>query len=365
MRLDAKHSVPVRVLYVLTTLEIGGAERSLLEVVRRLDRDRVDPIICSLISGGALRSAFTSLDIPVVELDVRPGLAETRGARILRVMLGCRPAIIHSRLILSNLWARLGVLVGAKVICEERGLANDRPPLMSVLNRVSQRLCSMNLANSEAVAARMRSRDRIGNRRLRVIYGGVDCARFAPSTEPSARMFDLVTTTRLEAYKGTLDLIAALQLVREHRPETRLSVVGDGSQRAAVEQFADRHGLSQAITFWGEQSDVPARLREGRIFVLSSHEEGLPNAVIEAMACALPVVATRVGGTPEIVRDGETGLLVPPQDPSQLAAAILRYLGDPRAIASHGAAGLARVRAHFNIESSAAAYQRLYLELLG
>jgi glycosyltransferase involved in cell wall biosynthesis len=355
---------PLRVLYVLTTLDVGGAERSLLEVLRRIDRDRIDPMVCSLISGGGLRRSYAELGIAVVELGVRPGLAEAQGIRLLGVLLQCRPTIIHSRLILSNLWARMGSVFGAKVICEERGLADARPPLMNWLNRTSQRLCSMNVANSRAVAARMQSRDRIGDGRLRVIYGGVDCSRFTPADGRAQRIFDVVTITRLEEYKGVFDLIDAMQLVQQRRPGTRLSIVGDGTQRVPLEERTRQFGLTETVKFWGEQADVPTRLQEGRVFVLSSHEEGLPNAAIEAMSCALPVVATRVGGCPEIVAEDETGLLVPPRDPQSLASAILGYLETPTLIETHGAAGRLRAQTCFDVRATARAYEQLYFELV-
>jgi glycosyltransferase involved in cell wall biosynthesis len=354
----------MQVLYLLTTLDVGGAERSLLELVRRIDRSRIQPVICSLVSGGALRPAYAALEVPVFELGVGPGLAEARGARLVRLLARYRPAIVHSRLILSNLWARIGAIMGAQVICEKRGLDHGRPRFMTTLNRLTQPLCAMNVANSRAVAAQMRSRDRIPERKLRVVYGGVDCGRFAPPPEPARKEFDLVTTTRLEHYKGIFDLIDAMHVVKQVRPATRLSVVGGGSRRAALERRIRDLDLCDAVTVWGERSDVPARLHEARVFVLSSHEEGLPNAVIEAMACELPVVATRVGGTPELVEDGRTGSLVNAHDPESLARAILGYLEAPMLVEAHGRAGRRRALECFDIQASTHVYERLYAELV-
>src|SRR5262249_47482426 len=158
-------------------------------------------------------------------------LAEARGLRLLAVLARCRPAIVHSRLILSNLWARCGALFGARVICEERGLADERPRLMTRLNRATQGLCAMNVANSRAVTSRMRTRDGIPERKLRIIHGGIDCARFRPASDSATPLYDLVTVTRLERYKGVFDLLDAMWRVRQRRPGTRLSIVGDGSQR--------------------------------------------------------------------------------------------------------------------------------------
>jgi len=357
------HAQAVRVLYLLTTLDVGGAERSLLEVLRRIRRMGVQPCVCSLVSGGQLGAAYRDLGIPVIELGVRSGIDEVRGLGVLPLLVRFRPAIVHSRLILSNLWARLGTLVGAKVICEERGLADSRPGFMNRLNRLTQPLCSMNVANSQAVAQRMRVRDGIRAARLRVIYGGVDCSRFMPDTSPDPKRFDVVTTTRLETYKGVFDLLEAMRLMANRRPGTTLSIVGDGSQRGALERKAAELGVTASVTFWGDRADVPARLQEAAVFVLSSHEEGLPNAAIEAMSCALPVVATQVGGTPEVVAQNETGFLVPARQPAALAAALLRYLDDPSLAHAHGIAGRERALRNFDVEATACAYERLYAEL--
>jgi len=347
----------IRILYVMTTLDVGGAERSLLELVRRLDRTRFEPHLCTLISGGRLVASFAELGVPVHELGVGAGLAELNGARIGGVLARVRPDVIHARLILSNLWARLGRLAGARVICEERGLAEDRPGFMTLANRLSSPLVARMVANSEAVAARIRERDRIASV---VIRGGVDTDRFAPG---GASICDLVTVTRLERYKGIYDLVDAMRIVVAARPGTTLRVFGGGGQREELAARIAELGLGTNITLCGEQADIPARLREGRLFVLASHEEGLPNAVMEAMATGLPVVATAVGGTRELVDDGATGTLVPPYDPAALAEALLRYLDQPERIAAHGRAARTRAIAELDVRTTVARYEALYSEL--
>lgn len=344
----------IRVLYVMTSLDVGGAERSLFELVRRIDRTKFEPTVCTLISGGRMISQFEQIGVRVFELGVGAGLAEWNGARIVPVLARVRPHVIHSRLILSNLWARVGWPI-ARVICEERGLAEDRPQFMTIANRVSARLVARTVANSQAVAARIRERDKIS---ADVIYGGIDTERFSPATE--APTTDLVTVTRLETYKGVFDLVDAMQLVVARRASTTLKIYGGGSQRDALATKIDALGLKANVELCAENDDVPSRLREGRVFVLASHEEGLPNAVMEAMAVGLPVVATGVGGTRELVVDGVTGTLVPARDPKALAGALLAELEQP---SGRGAAGRARALERFDIHRTVARYEALYREL--
>jgi glycosyltransferase involved in cell wall biosynthesis len=348
----------IRILYVMTSLDVGGAERSLLELVRRLDRTQFEPSVCTLISGGRLVTSFEALQVPVYELGVRAGLAELNGLRIVPLLRRLRPQIVHSRLILSNLWARLARF-RAPVISEERGLAEDRPAFMTVLNRLSAPLASRTIANSEAVAARLRSRDRV---EAIVIRGGIDTGRFMPGGAPQC---DIVTVTRLERYKGIFDLIEAMREVVAKRPATTLRIYGGGRELTTTRTMIEHYGLAPNITLYGEDADISARLREGRVFVLASHEEGLPNAVMEAMATSLPVVATSVGGTPELVRDGVTGALVASRDPSSLALAMLSYLENPSRAREHGAAGRARAVAAFDVRTTVSQYETLYRDLVG
>jgi glycosyltransferase involved in cell wall biosynthesis len=193
-----------------------------------------------------------------------------------------------------------------------------------------------------------------------VIRGGVDTERFTPGAGVSC---DLVTVTRLERYKGVFELVDAMREVVARRPRTTLRIYGGGSQRAALVERIAAHELTANVTLCGEVEDVPQRLREGRVFVLGSHEEGLPNAVMEAMATGLPVVATAVGGTRELVVDGITGVLVPPRDVAALAAAMLAYLDDPARSAAHGRAARERAVAELDVRVTIARYEGLYREL--
>jgi glycosyltransferase involved in cell wall biosynthesis len=172
----------------------------------------------------------------------------------------------------------------------------------------------------------------------------------------------LVSVGRLQAPKDTVTLVRALAALRGRPFEAVL--VGDGPDRPAVEEEVKRLGLESTVELLGERDDVPQLLGTADVFVLSSHSEGLPMSILEAMAAGVPVVASNVGGVPEVVVDGDTGLLVPPGDPKSLAAAIERLLEDPVLCRRFGEAGRIRVAEHFDLAAVHQAHLDLYRRAL-
>lgn len=350
----------MRILVATAHLGVGGAETLLLQLVRGLDRSRFDVTVCALVSGGVLTPSFRELGIRVHELGVVAGAGELRGVGLFALVARSRPDLIHARLILPSLWARLARPFGIRVITDELGLAEDRPPLITWINRATQPLCDLTIANSKAVAARVRERDGVPGSRLRVIYNGIDVARFSGIAPRSTPTYDLISVARLERYKGIFDLVDAMERIVSRRPGTTLAMVGDGAGRVALERRIAERGLGSSIRLLGRRMDIADLLPLARVFVLASHEEGFPVAIVEAMAAGLPVVATAVGGNPEAVSTGRTGSLVPPRDPAALADAILVYLADPGLVRSHGAAGRTVALERFDLGRMIRDYEEVY-----
>jgi glycosyltransferase involved in cell wall biosynthesis len=194
-----------------------------------------------------------------------------------------------------------------------------------------------------------------------VIHNGVQL----PDTEvrePRGEPCRIVTVGRLQAPKDTLTLVRALEKLP--RGAYTAVIVGDGPDRPALEAEIGRLGLDSFVQVVGERNDVAERLAASDLFVLSSRSEGLPLSILEAMAAGLPVVATNVGGVPELVLDGETGFLVPPGNPQSLAGAMERLLEDSALRRRLGAAGRLRVEEGFHLESTRRAHLDLYTALL-
>jgi len=220
-----------------------------------------------------------------------------------------------------------------------------------------------------------REHDRLPAARLALIYNGVDTRLFCPDLEARAhwrkelglgeREPVIISVGRLAPEKDYGLLLEALAATRDLGPEAKLVLVGDGAERTTLQDEAAELGLQQRVRFVGRQRDVPGLLSAADLFALSSLSEGIPMALLEAMACGLPVVALRVGGTPELVEDGRSGLLVGGRKPEDLAEAISRILTERDTARAMGVAGQRRVAERFSLESMLEGYGALYRELAG
>lgn len=219
-------------------------------------------------------------------------------------------------------------------------------------------------------------RDRLASR-LSIIHNGIDLRPFRQAIPPEQRHALraqmgaqdgdrlLGSVGLLWHIKGYHVLLPAFRRVLSHNPSARLVLVGAGEQRVALGALAEQLGIAGRTTFLGWRADVPRLLQALDLYVQPSLSEGLPMALLEASAAGLPIVATAVGGVPEIVMDGQTGLLVAPQDPEAMAEALVRLLSDPNLASTLSTNARDRARREFSAEAMAAKYMALYEELLG
>ncbi len=206
-------------------------------------------------------------------------------------------------------------------------------------------------------SARLAIAQGVSPRKVTCIQNGIDVDRFRPAHNPDG---PAVTVARLSPEKDVATLLHAAALVLQDAPGFRLEIAGDGVCMPALRQTAEQLNLGGVVTFLGQVRDVPNLLARAGLFALPSLAEGISLTLLEAMASGLAVATTRVGGNPEVVVDGETGLLVPPADPQALAAALLRLRRDAALRRRMGDAGRRRVEQHFAVRAMVAAYEALY-----
>ncbi len=356
------------ILLMGDTLNLGGTEGQLVAVACGLDRTRWDVRVSCLRAEGPLRARLEAASVPAWSCgrgsfkSPRVVIAVWKLARYLRAHRIC---LIHSFDFYSNILGILAArLAGVPiVIASQRDLGDLRPPLQRWIHRMVLRMADHVLVNSEVVAKRVKLHYAVLARRLVVVPNGVDLARFSPPPTPPRRSSGLVTVgtlANLRPEKGLVDFAQAAVLVRERCAEGRFLVWGDGPLRSDLEMLIHRLGLAEAVALRGSTAAPEAALRELDIFVLPSLSEASSNALLEAMATGLPVVATHVGGNPTLVKDEVTGLLVPPGDPAALAKAIIRLIEEPTLAADLGARGRARAWTEFGIDQMLARIEALY-----
>jgi len=377
----------VRVLFVVGNFVAGGAERHLLELWRRIDRARFEVEIACFRREGQFTAEVEALGWPVHELGVGRRLYGPAGARALARLVGqvrrFRPDVIHGYLFGPNLMAVVaGKLCGVRaVVVAKRNVDAFETPRQRAMQRRIHRAATHVTAVSEAVAGTVAAMG-VPRARITVIPNGVDTARFLaptpgaatdgrPAARPEHWPFDgdgtpLVGSVGcLAARKDYATLIDALSLLDARGLRFRAALVGDGPERAALEKRIASLGLSDRVRLLGERADVERLLPAMDVFVLSSREEGIPNALLEAMAAGRAAVATAVGGTPEVLRDGETGWLVPPGSPAALADALADALARPDEARRRGAAARRETEQHMSIDAMVRRHESFYLQAAG
>ncbi|MFQ5877310.1 MAG: glycosyltransferase [Acidobacteriota bacterium] len=366
-----------RLLILTVGFTIGGAERLILMTAPRLQRRGFDVLVACLKGWGPLGEELERRGVRAVALGASGALDLRAACRLLSLLRRERVQILHAHLFPANLAARLlGRAAGVPVVvCAHHDTDIDMPRRNRLLERATAGLSDAVVACSEAVRRYALRTYGLGPGRVRTLRNAVEqppspieaLRREALRREFGAGPSDLLlgTVGRLvEPKKGIPVFLAAARRIARELPAVRFVVVGDGPDREGVEACAAREGVSHRTTFAGFRRDVEDVMASLDLLVQPSNWEGFGLTLVEAMAAGIPVVATRVGGVPEVVVDGRTGLLVPPADPDALARACLDLLSDRERALRLGRAGRERARGEFSIEDLVERTAALYRELL-
>lgn len=369
----------ITVLYVVGSFRAGGAQRHCLALWQRLDRDRFDLRICCEEKDGLLLDDVISVGMPVIELGVRK-LASAKALsamhRLSQYIKNDRIDVVHSYLFEANILAVAAARMArtGKVIISVRAMNDWMGWRHRTANRLVNRFADSITVVSHAVKSSVIEKEGADPKKVRVIPNGVevpenglprdvarDSARSRLGLHGSGPVVGCVAN--FNRYKDHSTLVKAAQTAVADLPETTFVLVGDGPLRATIEEQVHTVGLDANFVFTGTIPDTSRAMSAFDLFVLPSLEEGMPNVVLEAMAAGLPVVATAVGGTPEVVVDGKTGLLVPPRSSASLAAAMLELTRDRRRAGQMGVEGRMRIASEFSLERMIDAIQDLYVSL--
>lgn len=365
---------PVRVLQVTASLHAGGMERAMIRLLEN-PSEEIAHDVCVLGNGDEAMvercrlSALTHL--------LRGGRWAWRGLR--RMIRFHHPHIVHARGTSTWMDAVLAVrgLAGTRLILSYHGRTDTRPVSIRRrwLNRLAASRADAIVAVSHEAAERLHHEWSIAAGKICVIPNGVDseCYRPAESDQHKKNLrrklrldegiVPVICVANLLPIKGLDVLLAAWRKVCLADRSAQLLIVGEGTLGESLRAQAEQLRCASRVCFLGRREDVPNLLRAAEIFVLPSRSEGSSNALLEAMATGLPIVATDVGGNRELIRSNRTGWLVPPDDPTRMAEAILNTLFNPSARQRVGAAARAEVLGLFSLQQWIERYRRLYRTL--
>jgi len=358
-----------RVLHIIPNFGPGGAERLLVSLLEAFDKERFEVAAVSLYpeSGTILEKEIKEKGLNVYFLNKRLGLDLRMIPQLYRLFCVFRPDIVHThRYVLRyTLLPTLLCRVPVRVHTVHNVAQKEVDWIGKLVHWIAFRLGNVvPISISQEVANTVRA---VYGRGIHtpVIYNGIPTARFvsSPGRDNAKKNVVLLHIGRFAPQKNHLLLIEAFARAVKEYPTMELWLVGDGPLRSVVEKFVNEKGLKGKVLFLGIRDDVPRLLAESDIFALSSDWEGFGIVIAEAMATGKPVIATAVGGVPELVEDGVTGILVPPRDPEALARGTLRLAKDADLRQRMGKAARERALERFDIARTAREYEELYLKL--
>lgn len=356
-----------RILYLITELDAGGAEKALYELVTRLDTRRFDPLVGCLTGRGVVGEWLADAGIEVRHFDMRGCWDLPAWTRLRRTLKHFRPHVVHAYLFHANLISRLAS-VGLGIERVISSVRVEEPRWTHLwLDRLTCRLVDRVTCVSASTRDYTHARARIPLEKLVVVPNGIDpqrCDMPVMAPPPQWRIPDtapvIAVIGRLHAQKDPLAMLRVAQAVIAEIPNAVFVFAGDGPLADQCRTDAHARRIADNVRFLGWVPDVRPLLARMDLLALTSRWEGMPNVVLEAMACRKPVIASAVGGCVEQIANGETGFLVPPGDTDATVRRILTLLSNTELRKQMGTAGRKRLLEHFSIEKTVQANQALY-----
>jgi glycosyltransferase involved in cell wall biosynthesis len=322
--LTAPNQAPVKLVIIIQDMEFGGTQRYVGYLLQNIDRRIFQPELWLLRGGEDLLPFATEVRAPIKAMCDKLWVTPWAIVKLFFTMRRLAPDIVYTITGVPNGWGR----IFAKALKTPVIIGGYRSMVPQPFEKWFWKLSDRIICNAQMSKRILVEDYKVDPEIISVIPNAVDTERFTPDGSMRSTAPLIVSVARLVNEKDPLTLLKAMDIVRQEAQEATLEIVGGGYLENEVRRFIDKRGLGRNVKLSLSQPDVLSRLRKAWLFVISSKMESSPNSVLEAMSAGLPVVGTRVGGIPEIVRDGQTGIIVAPRNPEQLAAAILELLRD-------------------------------------
>lgn len=372
---------PPLIAHIIHRLDVGGMENGVVNLINHLPLGAYRHAIICMTDYTDFSRRIQRDQVSLHALHKREGKDIAVHGRLWRLLRQLKPDIVHTRNMATLEAQATAALAGVRRRVhgehgwdvgdlDGSGIKNQR------LRRLFRPLVHQYIALSRHQLDYLRSTIGVAPQRLNPICNGVDVHRFRPRETDTAIPLPedfappgtlvIGTVMRMQPVKAPLDLVQAFMALRQHPqfPQLRLVMIGDGPLRATVQQALNQAGVADQAWLPGARDDIPECLRGFDLFVLPSLAEGICNTLLEAMATGLPVIATEVGGNPDLIVDGEIGTLVPPGQPPRLAQAMAAAIDAPQRRHAYGQAARQRAETEFSIATMVQRYERLYHLLL-
>jgi glycosyltransferase involved in cell wall biosynthesis len=358
---------PVTVMQVTWGLVAGGAEMYAFTIAANLNARKYRSLLCAIDKGGALEPEIERQGIPYFVMNRRQGIDLKLMWRLYRLFKEHKIRVVHTHHFNQLFYSLLGAkLTGARIVHMEHSVEFLKRKRLAMALKFLSRFCDKVIAIGSDGARALQELAGIPEHKLEIIRAGVDPASYAESKNEARRALGLnpsekiaVIVARLFPEKNHKLLLQAFAEVVGRIENARLLIVGEGVEEAAIRDEIAKLNLKERVTMMGVRRDVARILAAADTFVLSSDREGLPIAVLEAMAAAKPVVATAVGDLPVVVKDGETGRIVPARDALALARALIEIFSDEERATKMGESALQAVDA-YSLQTMISKFEALY-----
>lgn len=356
------------VMQVTWSMVAGGSEMYAFTIASGLDPLKYKSVMCALDKGGAMEEEIHRAGIPFEVMNRRPGIDIGLMWRLYKLFRKHKVDVVHTHHFNQLFYSLAGArLAGARIIHTEHSVEYFKRRRLRIALRLMAFFCDKILAIGEDGARALREQVGIPRRKLEIVCAGIDTARFDQSRSEARRALGLaeservaIIVARLFPEKNHRLLLEAFADVARRIESAKLLIVGDGVEEDSIRSEIERLGLQNNVEMLGVRRDVARLLAASDVFVLSSDREGLPIAVLEAMAARKPVVATGVGDLPLVVRDGETGRMVLPKDAGSLADAMVEVLSDPERAREMGERARLMVAERFSLQAMIERHDALY-----
>jgi len=363
------------ILQIIATLDIGGAERQLIELVKRLDKNKYNVTVCCITRGGPLEEDLKKLGIEYHILYKRFKFDFTVIFKLTRLIRQKKIDLVHTWNFTANAWGRVSAWIAGVpiIIASEHGTFSPVLKHQILVDKLLLKCTDKIITVSDNLKESVERMEEIPHEKIIAIHNGIDINEFSTSINNT----NLKNELKIDSECTVVGIVARLDPLKDHESflraaghivkelsEVRFLIVGDGELRGKLESLAGEIGLGEKVIFTGFRRDINNILPFIDVFVLCSGSEALGVAILEAMACSKPVVATNVGGIPEVVKDEETGILVPPGNPQVLAKVIVNLLKDREKARRMGLAGRRRVEQYFDIKLNVKKAEEIYDKLI-